>query len=365
MAANARGYLGDLNPMPWAFMAGNCLGWLAYAFMRRDYFLYAANAPAMILSIWLNLCAAKLQYSDYRSSTMRHSFVNLMGQSSRRRDSIYASVNESSTKTANDFGRQVLSNIMFQTTKKSPAPQEKLVVGIFTVWMAVLSITFFPRNFSQNTRELIVGIVVNCNLLFFYGAPLSVIFKVIRTRNSASIHRWTMITNTMNGCFWSAYGVAIMDPYVLVPNAIGAALGFAQVALVCMFPRKAKDEVSEAMQEFNQELGPIEEKDEYDEEEARNNPYHGMDQISDPSASDKSDTSSEYDADEPLPTTSNDPDAVPVMQEQRPVESGHVEPAWKHKKVDDDELSGDGRPKPRKQVSFADRPSQRELELWA
>lgn len=28
-----RGYLGDLNPTPWAFMLGNCTGWVAYSFL--------------------------------------------------------------------------------------------------------------------------------------------------------------------------------------------------------------------------------------------------------------------------------------------------------------------------------------------
>ena len=28
-----RGHLGDLNPTPWAFMTGNCLGWVAYSFL--------------------------------------------------------------------------------------------------------------------------------------------------------------------------------------------------------------------------------------------------------------------------------------------------------------------------------------------
>jgi hypothetical protein len=33
--AVARGYLGDLNPIPWAFMTGNCVGWVAYSFLQN------------------------------------------------------------------------------------------------------------------------------------------------------------------------------------------------------------------------------------------------------------------------------------------------------------------------------------------
>jgi hypothetical protein len=30
-----RGYLGDLNPTPWAFMLGNCCGWVTYSILRQ------------------------------------------------------------------------------------------------------------------------------------------------------------------------------------------------------------------------------------------------------------------------------------------------------------------------------------------
>jgi hypothetical protein len=28
------GALGDLNPVPWALMTGNCVGWMAYSFLK-------------------------------------------------------------------------------------------------------------------------------------------------------------------------------------------------------------------------------------------------------------------------------------------------------------------------------------------
>ena len=52
-----------------------------------------------------------------------------------------------------------------------------------------------------------------------------------------------MVTNTANCCFWSAYGVALLDPIIYVPNVLGALLGFAQVALVVLFPRNTQDEI--------------------------------------------------------------------------------------------------------------------------
>eukprot|EP00584_Thalassiosira_punctigera_P025762 CAMPEP_0172558928 /NCGR_PEP_ID=MMETSP1067-20121228/81680_1 /TAXON_ID=265564 ORGANISM="Thalassiosira punctigera, Strain Tpunct2005C2" /NCGR_SAMPLE_ID=MMETSP1067 /ASSEMBLY_ACC=CAM_ASM_000444 /LENGTH=160 /DNA_ID=CAMNT_0013348399 /DNA_START=74 /DNA_END=553 /DNA_ORIENTATION=+ len=56
------GSLGSLNPTPWAFMTGNTIGWLAYSYITMDLFVFFANAPGFIISIWLNVGAMKLQY---------------------------------------------------------------------------------------------------------------------------------------------------------------------------------------------------------------------------------------------------------------------------------------------------------------
>ena len=56
----AKGSLGSLNPVPWAVMSGNCLGWLAYAYYSGDPFILASNVPGILVSTWLNVGAAKL-----------------------------------------------------------------------------------------------------------------------------------------------------------------------------------------------------------------------------------------------------------------------------------------------------------------
>ena len=55
--------MGELNPLPWAFMTGNTCGWVAYAFLTKNIFVFIGNAPSFLLSIWLNIGACQLQYS--------------------------------------------------------------------------------------------------------------------------------------------------------------------------------------------------------------------------------------------------------------------------------------------------------------
>ena len=52
-----------------------------------------------------------------------------------------------------------------------------------------------------------------------------------------------MATNTANGAFWTAYGLAVLDPFIYVPNGLGAALGVVQIFLVLTFPRIPLEEV--------------------------------------------------------------------------------------------------------------------------
>jgi len=120
--------------------------------------------------------------------------------------------------------------------------------------------------FSQETNEWIVGITVNLNLLVFYAAPLSTIWTVLSTRSAASIHVPTMLTNTLNGCFWGAFGISVLDWFIALPNVLGAGLGMAQIVLCFLFPRTtlpqetpsttdvdaaAKEELRVAMEESN------------------------------------------------------------------------------------------------------------------
>lgn len=231
-----RGSLGDLNPTPWSFMLGNCLGWVMYSYILHNLFIFFANAPGFVLSVYFNMCAVKLQYQDHHAREMRSSFVRFLQESNRQTLTQEEEHSQNAWQKTKDLGKVVLQVTSQQTP--APAGQEKLVVGMVLVWLIVISIVSFGQSFDTNTRQLIVGFVVNANLLFFYGAPLSTIFTVLKTRNSVSIHIPTMVLNTLNGSFWTAYGFAVNDPFIFVPNGLGALLGVVQFCLCILFPRR-------------------------------------------------------------------------------------------------------------------------------
>ena len=148
---------------------------------------------------------------------------------------------QSLTAQALETGKE--PSLSSSTTRLSVQQYERMIMIMVIIWVACISVVAFgDEAFTAKTREYIIGIVVNLNLVFFYGAPLSTIFTVLKTKNSVSIHIWTMTTNTFNGTFWFAYGLAVLDPFIYVPNGLGSLLGVIQIILCMIFPRRNQEE---------------------------------------------------------------------------------------------------------------------------
>jgi solute carrier family 50 protein (sugar transporter) len=303
-ASLGRGGLGDLNPTPWAFMLGNCYGWSLYGILRGNFFVFFANAPGFLLSIWLNLGAVKLIYQTQQQSHIRSSLIQYLSSSSRpavaavhdeddddgnendedenENENVVVPLDEDDraggvvgTSTAVQLvdWAKVVGDVMSQS-RPVPAPHERLILGVVTVWTAASSFVGFVG--STNMADLgpsvqvqAVGVLVNLNLVFFYGAPLSTIWTVLQTRSSNSIHVPTMITNTLNGTFWFVYGVAgVWDPFIFVPNGLGALLGAIQIVLLVLFPRSKRRREVGPQDDDGQELHKLRGRDETDPEAA-------------------------------------------------------------------------------------------------
>lgn len=129
------------------------------------------------------------------------------------------------------------------SAQQSPAPasHELMVVAISIFWLLLISFTAFTQKILEvSTRILLIGVCVNVNLIFFYGAPLSKIATVLETKTSKLIHIPTMIFSLMNGTLWFVYGLAVGDVFIALPNGFGAVLGVIQVILCCLFPRHVR-----------------------------------------------------------------------------------------------------------------------------
>lgn len=286
--------LGDLNPTPWAMMLGNCVGWSSYGLLASNWFVFLANYPGFLISCWLNLGAVKLLYASHHTDETRRSLVDYLSSApldaanldrfkekdpnkseNRDQDQIETAVdvengdriasgaphpslrstedpqddntNPADTppsiqlrhKTHTDWTK-IIWDVTSQTTP-APAPHDRLVLGMVIAWSLVLSgVGFFGRSSGDSTNgvgQMVVGYIVNLNLVFFYGAPLSAIGKVLRSRLSDALHVPTMIMNTSGATFWTAYAIAVNDPFIYVPNGLGVVLGAIQFVLWIIFPK--------------------------------------------------------------------------------------------------------------------------------
>ena len=71
--------------------------------------------------------------------------------------------------------------------------------------------------------------------------------------------------NTANACFWTAFGFGILDWFIIVPNGLGAILGFIQMFLRLVVP--SKDIFAEADERDRQRRGvEVKDKDAKDDQ---------------------------------------------------------------------------------------------------
>lgn len=230
-----RGSLGSLNPFPWSMMTGNCLGWVVYGYYTADPFVTAANIPGLILSLWLNLGAAKLQYLELYNSRKRTPANEHWDASPDEDDAgSHMSGNQSIVSSLVSSSPEAESLVMVE--------QERHLLRILCAWGAVI---VWAGWFSAADPATTIGLVVNVNLVFFYGAPLQTITKVIAQGNSDSIHVPTMIMNWTNTTFWILYGLAKHDMVIVVPNGAGLTLGLLQGLLTLTYPRSSSSSTHE------------------------------------------------------------------------------------------------------------------------
>ncbi|CAB9513761.1 Sugar transporter SWEET1 [Seminavis robusta] len=245
--ALAAGTGGDLNFFPFAMMTGNTIGWLAYGYFTQDPFIISSNLPGFILSLWLNMGAAKIQYMEMKekqtttvaernqvmqrwdADRVSEDTEENMARQRRRRQSTVGEEEEDGLFLTNETAASIE---YLQMT-----PQETLLLRVLVFWACIITYTSWLYPSSGDPANM-VGVIVNINLVVFYAAPLKSIQTVVTERNSASIHYETMVMNWVNTTFWCLYGMARRDVVILLPNATGLMLGIAQGVLCLLYPRQ-------------------------------------------------------------------------------------------------------------------------------
>ncbi|EFJ53175.1 hypothetical protein VOLCADRAFT_102793 [Volvox carteri f. nagariensis] len=122
----------ELNPLPFGVTIANCIAWLGYGLLKHDPFVTAPNAAGVLIAVFMTLTAFGL---------------------------------------ADDTAQHKMRFVVCLTAGVMP------LLGVFT--------TFGTKDVKL--QQGLWGLAGNVICLIYYAAPLSTMWEVIRTRNSASI----------------------------------------------------------------------------------------------------------------------------------------------------------------------------------
>ncbi len=187
------------------------MGWVVYAHYTNDPFVLAANVPGLVLSLWLNMGAAKLQYAE----RMRHRTAESRNH-----------VSDDTIVQASECENEMIL-----------VPIERNFLRIVIVWACTIVVMQWMGGWKLAAPATVIGLLVNLNLVVFYSAPLQSLQTVLLTKRSDSIHRPTLFMNYVNTSFWILYGGFVRnDPMIYVPNGLGLTLGLIQGILCVRYP---------------------------------------------------------------------------------------------------------------------------------
>ena len=217
-------------------MTGNCFGWLAYAYYTKNPFVLASNIPGLLVSVWLNAGASKLQYYAQIDDNNIDSDINDEDNSNNNNNNNnYEAAQVQSSSLSDEESSQ-------STTINVFTSQDILLLEVLSLWMIIL-VGVGWLGICKGKEKEVVGLLVNINLLFFYAAPLQTMSTVVKKKGSDSIHTLTMILNCLNAGFWGIYGLAINDIVIYGPNSIGLLLGIIQAILCCIYPKISTNQI--------------------------------------------------------------------------------------------------------------------------
>ncbi|KAI3670059.1 hypothetical protein L6452_41652 [Arctium lappa] len=90
---------------------------------------------------------------------------------------------------------------------------------------------------THASRSNFVGIFCVVFGIIMYGSPLTIMWKVIRTKSVEYMPFPLSLAAFLNGCCWTTYALLKFDLFILIANGTGAVLGFCQLVLYACFWR--------------------------------------------------------------------------------------------------------------------------------
>ncbi|CAM0884863.1 unnamed protein product [Alopecurus aequalis] len=123
----------------------------------------------------------------------------------------------------------------------APGKKRLRVLGMLALEV-VLVLGVLLGAHTHDRRSTIVGIICVIANTVMYAAPLTVMFKVIRTKSVEYMPLFLSIVGLFNGFCWTAYALIKFDLYITIPNALGVLFSIMQLILYgCYYKSTPKE----------------------------------------------------------------------------------------------------------------------------
>ncbi|CAA0843251.1 Bidirectional sugar transporter SWEET7 [Striga hermonthica] len=115
-----------------------------------------------------------------------------------------------------------------------------IVVVAVCVCLAVLALLVLILAPTTQLRSTVVGSIAMAANILMYASPLSVMKLVITTRSVEYMPFLLSLFTLLNAICWTSYALIKFDLFLMIPNAMGAFFGVAQLILYAVFYKSTK-----------------------------------------------------------------------------------------------------------------------------
>ncbi|KAI3501453.1 hypothetical protein L1887_29322 [Cichorium endivia] len=130
-----------------------------------------------------------------------------------------------------------------------------LVLLVEIIFLGVLVVLVLTLAHTTKLRSAIVGGICIGGNIMMYASPLSVMKLVIATKSVEYMPFLLSLFCFANGVCWFSYALIRFDPFVAVPNGIGALFGLAQLILYATFYKSTQELIAKREGKNGLDLG--------------------------------------------------------------------------------------------------------------
>ncbi|KAJ7974557.1 Bidirectional sugar transporter SWEET [Quillaja saponaria] len=111
--------------------------------------------------------------------------------------------------------------------------RKKVLLGLIFdfVLVAIIALITLLTLHGTKKRTMMVGIICDVFNVIMYASPLTIMFKVIKTKSVKYMPFYLSLANFLNGITWTIYALIQLDLYILISNGLGAISGAVQLIL--------------------------------------------------------------------------------------------------------------------------------------